>query len=430
MAEHSKLMSPSASALWTVCTAMPQALIDANLAYQSSADADLGTLKHEYAEQIFLGLWDRKNIPDELVNFPGVDDPVMEWNEVLIAEEAATQLLKDVSDKAYIRTEMSVAMDGWRKDCFGTSDIVCYDPCNPVTKQGKLYVVDYKFGRVRVNAFGNSQLGIYAIAAIETLEKIFPDIRQKLGHVSMGVIQPKTGRGYSASTELASAMYEWDETFLKPAQKAVLSGETKFVPGPHCSDKYCKLHRADKCPHIQQEIQNVTDEFFNLDLGAIKAEPSRDNIDFFRKLMKYDKLISKTIEKAWAVATDMALDGEKVEGFKLVLGQSRRKFKDEKDAEEFLRRKGIPKDQRYKSSLITAPQAEAVLKKEGKLDSDRTKKAFEDLIEWTEAKKVLVPEDDPREAVSFATIQDEVDEMYDLGTEGPGEDDLLDSLLQ
>jgi len=409
MAEHSKLLSPSASAVWLECTASPQAIIDAGLQGQSSADADRGTLMHHYAEQMFLGNLDPKGaIPD------GLDQG--DWDEVFTAVKAAKYVLRDCSDKTTIFTEKKVSQGGWRTDCFGTVDILAYDP-----EQKALYVIDYKFGRVRVEVTYNSQLMIYSLAAIE-------ELFQEASRVVMAIVQPKISHEAPIFSIQVPTLMDWDVKKLAPKQAAIISGKTCFTVGEHCGAKYCKLERAGKCKVLNGEMDNLMDEYM-VDENTPRSIPSRENLPFFFKLMKYEPALTQLQKTAWAVATEMALDGEEVPGFKIVEGKGKRSWKDEKEAEEFLRKKGVRKEDRYKQSLITAPQAETLLKRTEKLDSAKAIEAFKEQVEWVAGSKILVPESDPRDAVLFASVDDIIDDLFDLNPKEESIDDFVDSLF-
>jgi len=432
MAEHSKLLSPSASGLWLNCTAMPQAVIDANLGDQSSEQSSMGTIQHSFAERLWKGEIDpRGPTPDGI--------PEQEWNEVIIAVSAAKDILKGCSKIAVVYLEKRVDMKGWREDCFGTADIIIWD-----SESKKLYIIDYKFGRVRVNCINNSQLKVYGIAFLEE----HPEIDAVVERVAMSIIQPKIGHGAATFEDNVESLRKWDREVLSKVQKTILDGKGTFNPGPWCGEKYCKLYKAGKCQKSNDNIDGIIDEYFFEDMTP-KEIPRRDNRSFFLKLMRYETAIKNLTATAFSIATEIALNGENVPGFKIVNGKGKRSWINEAEADAFLKKKGVSIAARYKSTLITAPQAETVLKKEGKLDSEKAKEQFSAQVQWVEGQKILVHEDDPREAVSFASVDDVIDGLFEGLTdhvtvegsdflddllnepaEEKGDDDLLSSLLE
>lgn len=410
MAEHSRLLSPSASHLWIPCTAQPQAIIDACLDRgESSEAASRGSTQHHWAEKAFLGEIDLKSTP------PG-DLTSEEWNEVGVAVNAALQIKETCSDKTIIFTERQVKFSGWRAECFGTADIVFVDPV-----EKKVIVVDYKFGRTRVNVISNPQLMIYALIVLELLGS-----KVEVERVFMSIIQPKISHGYSMFTCTPAHLKEWDEKTLAPAQHEILEGRGRFVIGNHCGDHYCALNKAGKCPAMNKEVDDLAAEYLDSQLQPV-VTPNSSNIDFFLRLMRMEPALTQLMKAAFAVATDAAKDGEEIPGFKLVRGRKHRRFIDKAQADEFLRKKGAKKEERYESKLITPSQAHDLLTRLGKLDSPKALGAFNELIETPLGDLVLVPDTDAREAESVADIDSAVGELIGSIIEGSSDD--IDSLL-
>lgn len=442
MAEHSKLLSPSASGLWLECTGQPQALVDAVKEGtvppdRSSAAADLGTFKHDLAEQVFLGMRGKNEPPLHIPE--GMEWNEFDWSEVVTAVEAAEDFLSTAGASAIVSTEMMVGFKDWRSDCFGTSDLSCFDP-----ERMELRIGDYKFGRVRVSAEGNTQMKIYALALLETLSDKYPDIYESVDTIHMAIFQPKIGHEAVVATISMEELLKWDKITLSITQKNILGVDgysmTGLTAGPHCADKYCDLLMTGTCPVAVQQVEFMLDEILDLDEGAPTVIMNSTNLPHFIKLMRNESLIKKTLESAFAMATSAALNGEKVEGFKLVQGKGRRAWTDEKAAQKYLKGK-IPKDAQFESKFITAPKAEIKLKQAGKLDSPRSKNVFQKQVTWFEGKQVLVKESDPREEI-IINAQEEIEEFFDLdendfdisdlevtADSDDSIDDLLDDLL-
>lgn len=418
MSEHSKLLSPSASGLWTICTAMPQAVLNANFVREDSAASLDGTYKHDLSESMYLGNIDQGDKPSDM--------DVNDWDEVLKAVDAANKFFQDLPEDIEVGTEAKVGFKGWRRDCFGTADLTAFDQ-----RAGVLYVGDYKFGRVRVEAENNTQMLVYALAYLETtftlqeLDRILPAIKE----VRLGIIQPKISRDPLVWKLTGAELREWDKTVLQPAQSKIVKGIGEFVSGPHCGTKYCKLQKAGACPKALEAVEDLVGELIDLDTGATKMETKSSNLDRLLRIMKHDDLIRKTLDVAFALATDEAKAGNKVEGYKLVKGKGRRKWADEDKAKKFLKGK-LKKAEQFTEKFLTAPQAETKLKQAGKLDITRSKNLFEEQIEWTEGKPILVPDTDSREEIVM-NQQEEIEDFFGLdggGTEAA--DDLdLDNLL-
>lgn len=400
---HSKLMSPSASHKWIPCTAMPQALIDSGIdTSRSGPEAELGTTKHEYAREVFLGLCSR-DIPQQFKDMDGGD---LEWNEVLVAVDALEAVVAQCSGNIVILTEFEVAMDGFRSDCFGTADIVIYDIDTRI-----LYIIDFKFGRVRVSCIENPQLMIYAIAALITLEKDYPDIRQNVAMITTGVIQPKVSHAMTSWTQPIQDLMKWDAEVLLPAQNEIIYGIGTFNPGPHCGDHYCDLHMAGNCPASTKLVDDfVTDLIDNSGKERMVIEKDWSSI---HRLLENEKTIIKAIEAAWKAVNEAQLDGENIPGFKLVKGKGSRKWADEEAAKKYLKGK-LTKDALYKETFITAPQAEIKLKEAGKLDNTRSVNLFQAQIQYNEGKVISVLDTDTRQEVEFTSVTETIENEFDI----------------
>ena len=114
-------------------------------------------------------------------------------------------------------------------------------------------------------------------------------------------------------------------------------------------------------------------------------------------------LNSKALIIDWLNAVDAhvkerVLNGEGFDGFKVIHGRSNRKWGDEKEAEKKLNRL-LGKRLSYNKKLLSVAQAEKAL---GKDKKDK----ISDLIVTPEGAPTLVPDTDPREAISFVSADD------------------------
>lgn len=406
MGEHSKLLSPSASGLWLKCTAMPQALIDYNVENKSGHAAQRGTLQHEAAEHYMQG---------QISSCPDYLDPD-EWDEVVVATDAIKNFLdKDGSGttkkfKDYY--ELAVAFGEWRAECFGTCDFIRVDMTNKT-----LYVLDYKFGRVAVDSKENTQLMVYAAATVEQFHRKGVMLADMVDRIVVGISQPKVSKNLNTWEISMTDLGLWDGTVLKPAQQKILDGEGEFVPGSHCSSKWCKFRKD--CTAATDKAAGDMDDFMDMyEEGATVQKTinslSNDELGVF---LTNSVLVEQLIKDAREVAKDKIEADEEVKDHKLVNGKGKRKWKSDEEAEKYLKNK-LKIDERYKKALLTAPQAETALKKAGKLDNTQAQNAFGKQVEFVDGKPTLAHADDPRPAivkeVSEEEITSDVEDMFDL----------------
>jgi hypothetical protein len=408
MGVHSKLMSPSKGVIWVEggCTAMPQAALDSGFVDHGSEAAERGTLQHHYAELVAKGEYDVSNgCPHDLVE----DGNTNEWTEVLDAVRQLEETVPLNGRKSKVWYEKAVAFqEPWRKDCFGTSDIVVLNTANKT-----LYIYDYKFGRGAVSINKNPQLSIYGLATIETLKAKKPDIEKYIERVELGIIQPKLHKKPSRWNLLLTDLRRWEQETLIPAQEAVTSGETEFKAGNHCSKGFCILLRNNACPMAIKKVEDAMAEF--IAEGEIVIEPNRDNLEAgkFQTILANKQLFERLIKNVWEEATEAARAGHKVPGMKLKKGKGKNEWADEAEADKFLTGQKLKKAERYPAKFITVSKARKELKE--KLQVTKTANRFDELVKYTPGNPVLTYEDDSAEEwVPPIDTDSIIDELFDL----------------
>ena len=130
----------------------------------------------------------------------------------------------DYSAKLYI--EQRVSVERWAPDCWGTADAI-------VSGLGTLHVFDLKYGRgVRVNAYRNPQLLIYALGATELVPTAYIP-----REIDMTIWQVRL-RHVTTYTVTSRALLEWGRNEFAPAAQRAHDCDGRMVAGPHC--KFCK----------------------------------------------------------------------------------------------------------------------------------------------------------------------------------------------
>lgn len=119
---------------------------------------------------------------------------------------------------------------GWWLD--GTpntrSDVVLY-----VTDE--IHVIDYKFGRIRVEAEGNSQGKYYSAAYLP----LAPKAKGVKFHVVQPLIKDGITSAWFSRAELEQFMVD-----TSMAEAKILAGDTTFTPGDHCT--FCPANPAGR----------------------------------------------------------------------------------------------------------------------------------------------------------------------------------------
>ena len=238
--------------------------------------------------------------------------------------------------------------------------------------------------------------------------------------VSMHIYQnnKRTGKHIPVETISTSQLCEWIETVAKPAAKLALSEDAPCIPGEE-QCQWCNASSFCKEAH-EYGLSIMTDMFEDLEnTPKTKKEIGQfgDNIsidDCAKFLSRLDFI--KQLEKSYSTRIEKELQaGNKVNGYKLVLSNHNRKWVNELDAYEKLK-KWAPLDEVAPRKLITVSQMETVLGDMG------TKKLniFNELWTKPEGSPVMAKESDKRPAI--VPIKDEFE---DLTQSIDGLDDIL-----
>jgi hypothetical protein len=153
------------------------------------------------------------------------------------------------------------------KDGFGTADCV-------IVSDGTLYIVDFKYGKTKVEAFENTQLRIYALGALEAFGCLY-DIRV----ISMIIFQPQCDH-ISDWTVYTESVMQWAEDVLIPTAKLAENGEGEYQSGEHC--RFCKAKA--ECRKHTEEVMSLAKLEFKLPLCLkmmrLKAFSVKSTISF------------------------------------------------------------------------------------------------------------------------------------------------------
>lgn len=364
--------SPSASKRHLTCT--PSLILEEQFPDSISEFAEEGTAGHALAEHLIKKYMKiRSNRPtsdyytDELVE--SVEDYVSYVVEQL-------ENVKNDYPMYIAAVEQKVDVSSYVDDCFGTADMVIASP-------DKLHIIDLKLGKgVPVYAENNTQLMIYALGVLETVEPIF-DIET----AELTIHQPRL-QNVSTWEISAADLRAWGNEVLKPRSAMALSGEGEFAVGEHC--RFCKA---------KNQCRARADEMLKLAQLKFKASPLLSDDEIAEILSKADEL-AKWASDIYTYAQEKAISEGKVwTGYKLVRGKTNRKYTDENDVIEAVKAAGY-KDI-FKTSLIGITEMEKLMGKK------KFNEVLGGLVYKPEGKLTLVSETDKREAVNISTAMSE-----------------------
>lgn len=318
---------------------------------------------------------------------------------------------------ADIRVNYSSYLDVAEDSAWGTADVI-------IARGDEIIVVDFKYGRgVEVDAEGNPQMSLYGLGALQAYQGLVADFNR----VRMAISQPRvksapsewdctvdeleawgrsTARSTVASCITASEMHgkpvDWEQTFLRPAEKAC---------------KFCKAKAT--CPALRAEVASAAfditpaspDDFAEAVL-PFTGYTHTDAEWISASLSKVD-LIEDWCKAVRAEAERRLLAGEKVPGFKVVAGKKgARQWADAKVAEETLKTMRVKLEDMYDMKVISPTSAEK-LAKAGTIGPRQWPK-LQGLITQNEGKPHVAPASDPRQALVITPV---VDDFSNVTTE-------------
>lgn len=367
------LLSPSSSHRWMNCT--PSARLEENIPSTGSAASEEGTVAHELAEHAirkylageYTPLLDELPVPDEIRNNKYYSSEMEHYVTDYVCYVCD---IYELEEGAKMSIERKFDLTTYVPECFGSCD--CDIVGNTV-----LNIIDLKYGKgVQVDANGNSQLMMYAIGVLNSLE---PQHRSKIGKVRMHIAQVRLGN-YSVFEMSAQDLTHWAIHVLRPTAEKAFAGQGETKVGAHC--KFCKFKA--QCRAQRDALVNEFETH-----GETKALSLEEIGDILNKA----DMFSDWLASVKQFAMSEALSGKHVNGWKLVEGRSARVIKDEAEALKRLTEAGFDRE-----DLINTK-----IKGIGDLERTIGKKPLtvllDDVIIKPQGAPTLAPESDKREPI-------------------------------
>lgn len=270
----------------------------------------------------------------------------------------------------------------------GTSDAV-------ILADDEIIVIDLKYGQgAKTEAEENPQLMIYGLSALLEYDMIgdFQDVRliicqPRRQHVAEWVISADDLREFGANTRAVADNI------------ATMDGSTdlrEFMQPSAEACKYCKARF--ECKALADKVTaDIIDNFDDLDAAQNKDAMVFDEkrlVELYDNIALY-QLFTKTLEEAMF---EKLQAGAELPGYKLVQGRGgRRKWRDEEEAEEALKRMRVKVDNRYKRVLVSPTDAER-LYKAGDI-GEKQWNALQEYINKAEGKATIASATDKRNAI-------------------------------
>lgn len=388
--------SPSSADRWTNCHACINFCKDLPK-LPSSRDADEGTEAHDVLETLLKNRLAGSRGQDlrKLVPFLKRQHPEEMVDHCLsVFDYIINELWKD-RPGVELMAEQEVDISHFtRPGEKGTLDVAI------VEEFGELIIADFKYGAgLFVEAEENRQLLCYALALAKRYNYNFHTIR-------IIIFQPRI------EDEHGNTIREWvidldklleREEFFKEAFKKTTKKNAKFAFGDWC--RYCP--GTATCPEVRAKAVEDAQIAF-CDEKGLEAVPEPSTLPV-KQLSLYLSAAERL--EAWIKAVRShayaAMErGHKVEGFKLVHKEARRKWSKPEEAHKEAQKKfGHAAFQPMK--LLSPAQAETELAKH--YDRKEVKQWVKDRVSAVSSGLTIVSENDPREAFDPTSVFDEAD---------------------
>lgn len=397
MGKHA-ILSPSGSHTWSLCLASPA--LSVGKPNRSSPFADEGTIAHKVSDLCFTTDIDALSLVGKKVKvFEDAD-------EILITDDLARNMdvyVSQVREAAvgkvlYSEQTLPIAHITGEPDAEGTCD-------NVILSDDEIEIGDLKYGKgVPVKAYRNTQLMIYALAAIDYFSW-FADFKT----IKIKIYQVRLDNEPSVWTCTREELEEFRIEIRKKAERAaaLIKNPSLIIDADYCPSKgTCQFCKAKPCKKMEEfTLSAIADDF---DVESPEADSVIvEQIDNVKTCYPIERVaeVAKKIElfKQFILAIETRLHstmmaGEKVAGWKLVQGRDGfMKWTDETKVEAELKGMGISEDKIFERKMLTpAKIRDTYAKKKG------TKEIWEKVHPLTfkpKGKINVVPESDPRQAV-------------------------------
>lgn len=353
-----------------------------------SKDMVGGTKAHGLGEMVLHDFLEHKvhgTDPDIRAHLLGDDEDMIE--AAYAYRDAAWEkgLHQSITGKAYgFEEEFTVEP---LLDMGGPCDFWCIY----IDDRGKRvgYLLDYKYGyRVR-DAENSEQLALYAVGMRKEMRRLGKD----LDYIRGAIFQPRpVGDPYRETIFTKSKLDSWEKKFLKAGGQIFIKKEPKYKVGDWCQD--CRAQGI--CTTYQQQKESETQLI--LSQPDINTLPTPEQIPDAQltKILQNKESIEDFLKSCQAYAFNRIKRGDPLPGFKIVNTQTRRKWREEtEEIATTLRGYGI---EPYKQpTLKNITDIEKTLVKI--TDKATGKERLAELTTQTLSSEILVPDDDPRDAV-------------------------------
>ena len=372
MAQHARL-SASSAARWLNCT--PSALLAEQFPDTGSKYAAAGTLAHSIAElkarKYFVepmgpqkyGAALKKLKADESYD-PGMDSATDVYLDHL------KSIAMQYDQTPFVALEVKVDYSHVAPEGFGTADCI-------MIAGDEMHVVDYKNGAgVPVDAEENPQMMLYALGALNVYRPLYGNSIQR---IHLHIVQPNAG-GVKSWEISRKDLNIWATEFVQARAKLAYNGEGDYNPGPWCDDHFCPARAT--CTARAKKLLEMED--------VAGQDPATMSDSQIGEILTRATSLQKWVNALQDYAFNAAMNGRKIDGFKLVEGRASRDWINQDEAFRQLQDKGVPEAMLWERKPVSVAGLEKSLGK--KVFAEQAG----ELVERKPGKPALVPVSDKR----------------------------------
>jgi hypothetical protein len=369
MGDHA-LLSASSSHRWLHCP--PSARLEEKLPESKSDFAEEGSLAHDIAElklrKYCIEPMGTRSFNAKIKKFkekPLFQEEMLKHTDTYLDYIAG--VLHGFSSPPYVAAEKRIDYSSYAPEGFGTGDCI-------IIGGNILHIIDFKYGKgVSVSAKDNPQMMLYALGAYRSYSFLYP-----IDTVKVTIIQPRLD-SISEDSKTIEELLMWGES-IKPIAKMAFNGEGEYSPGEHC--RFC---RAKALCRARSDHYLSLEEFHKMKPPLISKE------EVGQILMRAQEL-SAWVKNLEEYALSECLQGNIVEGWKVVEGRAVRQFISQDEAFNVLVANGFEETMLYERKPLTLTETEKLVGKA------RFKEILASFIHTPPGKPTLVMEADKRES--------------------------------
>lgn len=343
--------------------------------------AEHGTRTHERIEQII----NERGLPTEDVNYASYVANLGDFedeDQELHIRRALRYLADTLVGYTVVswEAELQVTLADYAlPEIWGTADLVILAG-HKESQEKVLHVIDWKFGRMKVNAYMNDQLQAYIHGALAYYGQ-GPEVP-----VIAHIVQPAIDNYQSWSTS-------HEATWLEDVERAIKNSESDmptFAPSEDtCRWCDCRAFCSARLDQIQASAQ-MAFATLKQPVSSWSEEQVQDLLD---KLLELKSVSGDILD----VYKARLMEGKPVPGYKLVQGRGRRKWKDFNEVAEYFETVHPALDL-YEVKPRSVAQLEKFL-----TPKQRKEPGFQDLIEKSYG-LTMVKEDTPGQSPAQAAF--------------------------